>query len=81
MLIWKRSLPKCNQHAVHEVDKKTLETTVQIMHNVMVHACDMHGVNHTCVGFLGSTQVYMHAHAVFTHTHMFLHVCMLVWLM
>ena len=60
--------------------RKTLETAVQIMRNLMVHACDMRGVNHTRVGFLGSTQVYMHAHAVFTHTHV-LYVCILVWLM
>ena len=40
----------------------------------ILHACDMHGVNHTCVDFLDSTSMYMHAHVVFTHTHVFTHV-------
>ena len=45
--------------------------TVQIILNLngaCVYTC---GVNHTCVGYLDSTCMY---------THMFLHMCMFVWL-
>ena len=35
----------------------------------MVHACDTRGVNHTRVGFLGSTRMYMHTQ--YLHSHVF----------
>ena len=61
--------------------------TVQITHNLktfthvthMSHAYDMCGVNHTCVGFLDNTRVYTRMQ--YLHMHMFVHACMLVWLM
>ena len=49
----------------------------------MVHACHTRGVNHTRMGFLGSTCMYthtqywhkrVHAHAVFTSACVFTHV-------
>ena len=43
------------------------------------HTCDTRGVNHACMFFIDSTHVYMYTH--YLHTHMFLHVCMFVWLM
>ena len=49
--------------------------TVQITQNLngtcVSHVSDMHRVNYTCVGFLDSTRVYVHAHAVFTHVRVF----------
>ena len=52
------------------------EITVQITHSLnslcMSHACDIRGVNHTLLGILDSTQVYMHA--VFTHMCVLTHV-------
>ena len=54
----------------------------------MSHACDMGGVNHIRVGFLDSTRVYTHmqylhtrVHTQYLHTRVFLHLCILVWLM
>ena len=40
--------------------------------------CDTRGVNHTPVGFLDSICVYTHMQ--YSHTFVFLHVYMLVWL-
>ena len=57
--------------------------TVQITHNLngthLSHMCDMRGVNHTHVGFLDSTHVYIHTH--YLHSCVFLHMFILIWLM
>ena len=43
------------------------------------HACDTRGVNHTRVGFLGSTRVYthtrVHAHACICTRSIYIRVC------
>ena len=50
-----------------------LLSMVQITHNLNCpresHTCDTRGVNHTRMGFLGSTQVYTHMHYLHTRVH------------
>ena len=42
----------------------------------MWYACDKHGVNHTYVGFLDSTRMYMHMQYLHTHVFICVHACM-----
>ena len=66
-----------------ELEESVKIHTVQITHNLngprMSHACDTCGVNHTRMDFLGSTRMYTHTQHL--RSRVFLHVCMLVWLM
>ena len=71
-------------HACSQSTYKLCELDmVRITHNLngtrMLHTCDIRGVNYTHVGFFDSTCVHMHTQ--YLHTRVFLHVCMLVWLM
>ena len=55
--------------------------TVQITHSLnsthVSNACDTHGMNHTCMGFLDSTHMYVHAHAhaVYTYIYIYVYIC------
>ena len=70
-------------HSQVEQYKSIISHIVQITHNLngphVWHACDTRGVYHTRVGFLDSTRV--DTHTQYLHMRVFLHMCMLVWLM
>ena len=79
----------CSMHAYRTIAPYTVQITHNLNSTHVSHVCDTRGVNHTRVGFLGSTRMHKHTqylhicvyiHTVFTLACV-LHVCMLVWLM